>query len=122
MPELLVDFQRRRTELLEQISQLGNFRAGCVTALVRRCGKAGCRCSRPGDPGHGPNLRLTFKIKGKTYSKSLANPAAQRKVQKEIAEFRKFQVFIREYVELNGRMCCLLPAEPTSDRRIRRRT
>ncbi len=122
MPDLLVDLQRRRAELLEQISQLANFRAGCITALVRRCGKAGCRCSQPGDPGHGPNLRLTFKIRGKTYSKSLANPAAQRKVQREIAEFRKFQVFIREYVEVNGRICSMLPAEPPSGKRIRRRT
>jgi hypothetical protein len=112
MPDQLKDLQLRRGELLEQIARLAYFRAGCVTALVRRCGKEGCRCSKPEDPGHGPNLRLTFKIKGKTHSESLANPAAQRKAQKEIAEFRKFQALIREYVEVNARICRALPGEP----------
>ena len=105
MPESLMQLQRRRSELLEQISQLGNFRPGCVTALVRRCGKPGCRCSRPGDPGHGPNLRLTFKVDGKTYSESLADPAALRKTQKENAEFRKFERLSREFIEVNAKIC-----------------
>jgi hypothetical protein len=120
MPDLLVDLQSRRAELLSQIRQLGYFRAGCVTALVRQCGKKGCRCSRPGDPGHGPNLRLTFKANGKTHSKSLANPAALRKVQKEIAEFRKFQELIREYVDVNARICSVLPGEPMGKATVRR--
>jgi|ERR1700677_3635861 hypothetical protein len=120
MPDPLKDLQLRRAELLEQIAQLAYFRAGCITALVRRCGKAGCRCSKPGDPGHGPNLRLTFKMKGKTHSKSLAHSAAQRKVQKEIAEFRKFQALIREYVDVNASICCALPGEPIGKELIER--
>jgi hypothetical protein len=58
MLERLAALERRRSELLEELSRLGDFRAGSITVLVRRCGKPGCRCSRPGDPGHGPNLRL----------------------------------------------------------------
>jgi hypothetical protein len=114
MPESLMQLQRRRAELLEQISQLGNFRAGCVTALVRRCGKSGCRCSRPGDPGHGPNLRLTFKVNGKTYSESLADPVALRKAQKEIAEFRKFERLSRDFIEVNAKICRVPVADSAS--------
>jgi uncharacterized protein DUF6788 len=49
----------------------GDFRAGSVGAIIRRCGKAGCRCSQPADPGHGPDIRLAYKTEGKTHSESL---------------------------------------------------
>jgi hypothetical protein len=121
MAELLLDLQHRRAELLEQISRLANFRAGCVTALVRRCGKSGCRCAKPGDPGHGPNIRLTFKVDGRTYSESLADPVVLRKVQMEIAEFRKFQELIREFVDVNTRICRLPSVNVKTQSRTDRR-
>lgn len=110
MAGLLADLERRRSELLEELSRLGNFRAGSITALTRRCGKASCRCSRPDDPGHGPNLRLTYKLRSKTYSESLPDEATQRRVEKEIAEFRKFQQFIRAFVDINTKICLLSSA------------
>ena len=106
MLELLA-LERRRSELLEELSRLGDFRAGSITVLVRRCGKPGCRCSRPDDPGHGPNLRLTYKVNGKTYSESLADQVALRKAQREIAEFRRFQQWNRDFVEVNAQICRL---------------
>ena len=107
MSKLLTELGRRRSELLEELSGLGDFRAGSITVLVRRCGKPGCRCARPDDPGHGPNLRLTYKVDGKTYSESLADQAALRKAQREIAEFRRFHRWHREFVEVNARICRL---------------
>ena len=107
MPELLVELDRRRSELLEELARFGDFRAGSITVLVRRCGKPGCRCSRPDDPGHGPNLRLTYKVNGKTYSESLTNQAAVRKAQREIAEFRKFQQWNRDFIEVHAKICRL---------------
>jgi hypothetical protein len=103
----LRDLERRREELQAEISRLGDFRSGSISVIVRRCGKPGCRCSRPDDPGHGPNLRLTYKVNGKTYSESIPNPATQRKVQREIAEFRKFQRLCRNLIEINIRICRL---------------
>ena len=107
MLELLAALERRRSALLDELSRLGDFRAGSITVLVRRCGKPGCRCSRPGDPGHGPNLRLTYKVNGKTYSESLADQVALRKAQREIAEFRRFQQWNRDFVEVNAQICRL---------------
>ncbi len=107
MPELLADMEHRRSQLLEEFSRLGNFRAGSITPLTRRCGKPGCRCSRPDDPGHGPNLRLTYKRNGKTYSESFPNQEVIRKAEKEIAEFRKFQRLVRAFIEVNDRICRL---------------
>jgi len=111
MPETLNALESRRATLLEQISQLGYFRSGSVTALVRRCGKPHCRCARPKDPGHGPNLRLTYKVQGKTVTEMLSDPAALRKAEQEIAEFRRFQQLIRAFVEVNAKICRLREAE-----------
>jgi Family of unknown function (DUF6788) len=107
MAEMLVDLERKRSELIEAISQLRKFRAGSITALVRPCGRPGCRCLQPGDPGHGPNLRLTYKVSGKTHSESLPNQAALAKAQAEIGEFRRFQQLSREFVEVNALICRL---------------
>jgi hypothetical protein len=111
VPEELDDLKRKRSEVLEQISRLGDFRPGSISVLVRHCGKSGCRCSQPDDPGHGPNLRLTYKINGRTYSESLPNQAMLRKARREIAEFRKFQKLSCRLVEINSKICQLTSSD-----------
>jgi hypothetical protein len=108
MQNQLIRLERRRSQLLAELSRLGYFRPGSITALVRRCGKPGCRCSQADDPGHGPNLRLTYKVNGKTHSESLPNRAAVRRAEREIAEFRRFQQLSRDFVEVNTEICRLL--------------
>ena len=48
---------------------------------------------------------------GKTVSESLPTPAAIRKAEREVAEFRKFQQLTREFVETNAEICQLRPIE-----------
>jgi len=120
MPELLIDLERRKSELLQEICGLRDFRAGSITALIRRCGKPTCRCAQADDPGHGPNLRLTYKLNGKTYSESLPDQAAARRAQGQIAEFRKFQRLSHDFVEVNAKIC-RLRSGGTVDRQQRRR-
>ena len=79
--------------------------------MVRRCGKPTCHCAQPDDPGHGPTLRLTYKVEGKTISEALPTPAAVRKAEHEIAEFRKYQELRRAFVEINEKICRLRPVE-----------
>src|ERR1051325_7039064 len=124
MPLSLADFEQRREEIIQQIAQLGDLRAGSVTSTSGRCGKPGCRCHQPGQPGHGPNLRLTYKVAGKSVSESLPSPAAIHKAEREIAEFRKFQQLSREFVDTNAEICRLRPAEnepPTAQEKKRRK-
>lgn len=123
MPLSLDDYEQRRQQIAQQIALLGDLRAGSVTSTSGRCGKAGCRCHQPGQPGHGPNLRLTYKIAGKSVSESLPTPAAIHKAEREIAEFRKFQQLSREFVETNAEICRLRPAngEPSTDQEKKRR-
>lgn len=100
--------------MLSAISQLGDLRPGSITGIVRRCGKPTCHCAQSDDPGHGPDLRLTYKIKGKTISESLPHLAAVHKAEREVAEFRHFQQLSQEFVQVNAHICRLRPAAEES--------
>ena len=112
MPQPLPELEQQRSLLATQLSRLGDLRPGSVTGVVRRCGKPTCHCAQPDDPGHGPNLRLTYKVDGKTVTESLPNAAAVRKAEREIAEFRNLQGLHKEFVEVNAQICQLRPTEP----------
>ena len=113
MPDALSTLIDDRSTVLRQISELGDFQPGTITSAIRRCGKPGCHCARPNDPGHGPHFQLTQKIGGKTATQNLPSPAAIRKAEGEIAEFRRFRSFTSELVELNRKICRLRPVEDT---------
>jgi hypothetical protein len=110
-PKSLESLQQLRASILDQIVQLDDFRCGSITRTQGRCGKPNCRCHQPNQPGHGPNLRLTYKVQNKSVTESLPNPAAVRKAEQEIAEFRKFQQLSREFVEVNAQICHMRPIE-----------
>jgi hypothetical protein len=65
---------------------------------------------QPGQPGHGPNFRLTYKVDGKTISEALPTPAVQ-KGEREVEEFRKFRQLTREFLGTNAEICRLRPLE-----------
>jgi len=111
MPQSLSELEQHRSQLAAHLAQLGDLRPGSVTGIVRHCGKPTCHCAQPDDPGHGPTLRLTYKVQGKTISEALPTPAAVRKAEREIAEFRKFQELSRSFLEVNERICRLRPVE-----------
>jgi hypothetical protein len=105
LPHLLDD----RNQLLQDLSQLGDFQPGSITNVTRRCGKPNCHCAKPSDPGHGPHRQLTQKMDGKTVTQTLSSPEAVRKAEKEIAEFRRFQKLSHELIEINQKICRLRP-------------
>jgi uncharacterized protein DUF6788 len=123
LTEFLTDLQKQRSTVVAQFARLGDLRPGCVTGIVRRCGKPTCHCAQPDDPGHGPTLRLTYKAQGKTISEALPTPAAVRKAEQEITEFRRFQELSRTFVEINEKICRLRPVqeEPSIEREKKRR-
>lgn len=109
MPHDLPELELKRSELLSQITSLGDFRTGSITSIRGRCGKPNCRCHQPNHPGHGPNFRLTRKRKGKTVSETFLSSAALTKAQREVAEFHHFQQLVRELLEVNEQICRLRP-------------
>ena len=111
MHPTLPALEQQRHVLIDSLSALGDFRPGSITGIIRRCGKPTCHCAQPDDPGHGPNLRLTYKSEGKTVSESLPSALALRKAEREIAEFRRFQQLSKELVAVNEQICRLRPVE-----------
>lgn len=111
MTPSLRDLENQKRDLARAISELGDLRPGSITGLIRRCGKPTCHCARPDDPGHGPNLRLTYKVQGKTISAALPTPVAVRKAEMEVAEFRKFQQLSHDFVQVNEQICRLRPVD-----------
>jgi hypothetical protein len=63
MTDSLLDLEKRRSEVLAEISALGDFRPGSISATGGRCGTPTCHCHQPDDPGHGPNFRLTGPLR-----------------------------------------------------------
>jgi hypothetical protein len=112
IPKSLESFQQQRAKIADQIAALGDLRCGSITSTTGRCGKPNCHCHQPNNPVHGPNLRLTYKIHGKTVTESLPDQAAVRKAEREIAEFRKLQGLHKEFVDVNAQICQIRPSEP----------
>ena len=98
-----------RSDLLRELSVLGDFQPGSISSVHRRCGKPNCHCAQPNGPGHGPLRRLTQKIAGRAPTQTLASPSAVRTAEKEIAEFRRFQTLVQQLIEVNHKICRLLP-------------
>jgi hypothetical protein len=123
MSQSIADLELDRARLITEIASLQDLRPGCVTGIVRRCGKPTCHCARASDPGHGPTLRLTYKAAGKTITESLPSPAAIRKAEREIGEFRRYQEISRNFIEVNEKICRLRPVEdaPTAQEKKRQR-
>jgi hypothetical protein len=111
LPGSLNTLEQRRSDILSRIVQLGDFRSGSITAINGRCGKSNCRCHQPGQPGHGPNFRLTRKVNGKTVSESFFSAAQLRKAQREVETFHRFRHLSQELLEVNEKICRARPVE-----------
>ena len=111
MAESLADLEHQRGAILQQMLRLPDFRSGSITATRGTCGKAACRCHQPNQPGHGPNFRLTRKVKGKTVTETFATPAELRKAQREVETYHRFRQLAQALLEINGKICRARPVE-----------
>ncbi len=121
MLESLAALEQKRSAILSQILDLGDFRSGSVTAISGRCGKPSCRCHRPNQPGHGPNFRLTRKVQGKTVSETFSSAAELRKAQREVEAFHRFRQLSQQLLEVNERICRARPVEETQSAQEKKR-
>jgi hypothetical protein len=113
MLDSLPGLEVQRAAIQQQISQLGDMRAGSITTTGGRCGNSRCHCHGKDDPGHGPFYRLTRKINGKTVTETFSVPAALRKAQTEIAEYHRFRELSRDLLNINEKICRARPVEDT---------
>lgn len=113
MPNSLPELEALRTDLFRQLATLGDFRRGSITTTSGKCGKSTCHCAKRDDPGHGPNFRLTRKIRGKTRTETFHSPALLRKAQQEVETFHHFQELCGQVIGVSERICELRPVEET---------
>jgi hypothetical protein len=99
------ELENRREELRAELVSLGDFRPGSLVQTYRRCGKADCRCARPGEQGHGPYWILTRPVEGKTVTRAISSPEAQERTREQLAEWRRFREVEREFVEVSDQIC-----------------
>jgi len=111
LPNPLTTLEQQRSAILARIVDLGDFRSGSITAISGLCGKPNCRCHQPGQPGHGPNFRLTRKVNGKTVSETFSSPAALHKAEREVEAFHRFRELSHELLEVNEKICKSRPVE-----------
>lgn len=93
--------QGQRRALMEELAAIGIFRRGSINVFFRQCGKAGCRCRRPGHPGHGPQTTLTWKKGGKTQSRNLASAGAVERAREQVQNHDRFREWLRKWQAWN---------------------
>jgi hypothetical protein len=122
----LPQLEAQKSDLLRQLAAVGDLRRGSISTTSGKCGKPNCHCAKRGDPGHGPNFRLTRRVAGKTTTETFDSPAALRKAEQEVAEFHRFQELSGDVVEVSEKICALRPVEDTftqeEKKRLRRST
>jgi hypothetical protein len=105
MPESLAELEQQRQAILQRILQLPDFRSGSITATYGICGKPSCHCHQPNQPRHGPNFRLTRKVRGKTVTETFATAAELQKAQREVAAYQQFRELSQELLAVNEKIC-----------------
>ena len=78
IPDTLDSLTLRRDRIQQEFASLGDLRPGSLTRRLQQCGKPGCRCKAEGATGHGPYWSLTFKVQGKTVTRSIPAAAVER--------------------------------------------
>ncbi len=103
--------EQKREQLWAQLQGLGDLRRGSISVNYRKCGKANCRCARPGQRGHGPQYLWTTTVKGQSRARNLRLGPELEKVGREVESYRRFVQLSQELVEVNEQICDLRPLE-----------
>ena len=104
IPDTLDSLTLRRDRIQQEFASLGDLRPGSLTRRLQQCGKPGCRCKAEGATGHGPYWSLTFKVQGKTVTRSIPAAAVER-TREQIAEHKRFRALAAELVDLSEQLC-----------------
>ena len=94
-----------RSMILDRIAAVPSFRRGSLQVGYRKCGRATCRCARPGEQGHGPRGLWTRTAKG-SGSRGQYIPVEQiDQVRAELDNYAQFAALVEDYVEINEALC-----------------
>jgi hypothetical protein len=105
----LAGLEAERARLYAELSGVGDFRRGTLSAVFRKCGKPNCRCARPGDPGHGPQYNLTRWQGGKTVTTHPRPGPELGKAEREAGECERFRLLTGQIEQVNEAICDARP-------------
>jgi hypothetical protein len=105
----LAALEAERARLYADLSRVGDFRRGALSAVFRKCGKPNCRCAQPGEQGHGPQFNLTRWDRGKTVTTHPRPGAELEKAQREAAEWERFRSLTGQIEQVNEAICDARP-------------
>jgi hypothetical protein len=111
----LAGLEAERARLYAELSGVGDFRRGTLSALLRKCGKANCRCAQPGERGHGPQWNWTRWAGGKTVTTHPRPGPELDKAEREAAEWERFRSLTGEIEQVNEAICDARPALASPD-------
>jgi hypothetical protein len=106
----LVGLEAERARLYADLSQVGDFRRGALSAVFRKCGKLNCRCALPGGQGHGPQWNWTRWAGGKTVTTHPRPGPELDKAQREAAQWERFRSLTGQIEQVNEAICDARPA------------
>jgi hypothetical protein len=105
----LAGLEAERARLYAELSGVGDFRRGTLSAVFRRCGKANCRCARPGERGHGPQWNWARWAGGKTVTTHPRPGPELDKAQREAGERARFRSLTGQIEAVNEAICDARP-------------
>jgi hypothetical protein len=114
-PDDLGGLERRRAELYEQLSQVGDFRRGSLNQVRRKCGRPNCACAQPGHPGHGPQYNLSRSVGGRTVTRHLKPGPELEKIAREVGEYERFRALVGQVTEVSEEICETRPVTPSAE-------
>jgi hypothetical protein len=106
----LAGLAAERTRLYAELSGVGDFRRGTLSAVFRKCGKPNCRCAQPGERGHGPQWNLTRWQGGKTVTTHPRPGPELDKAEREAGEWERFRSLTGQIEQVNEAICDARPA------------
>ena len=106
MPVLSIKqaLEKRRQDLLEQLARVGDLRPGSLVERYNKCGRATCKCARPGARGHGPQWIVTTRVNGKTRTRAIP-PQALEQTRAQIAEYQRLRKLVAELIDVSEQVC-----------------
>jgi hypothetical protein len=95
------ELARMRLELASELAAGARFAPGSLHEEWRKCGKAGCHCAAPGDPGHGPRNVLVRREGGRV--RTVQVPASMvGAVEAGVGRWQRFEAVRARLVAVNA--------------------
>lgn len=99
------ELEELKSLVLDRIGAVPAFRRGSLQVGYRKCGRANCRCARPGEQGHGPRGLWTRTVKGAGSRAQYIPVEEVAQVRAELDNYAQFEDLVADYVEINEVLC-----------------